>query len=368
MSVMPRTDFLDPRLLSPKFDLLGGFNQGLSTIGQLGNLLDIANQRKRVRATEDEEIAASNATNKFKAAGALADLGLLPSRTDVAGQELNLRGGQLLGDLSNLPLKTELDRTKLETSAAESKRLQDVLSQTTEPRTSTDLLNADVALGRAQTDVATLANKADAEIAKAETDKLAADVALTRQQTMNDFIAQNPRATVAELQAHLNKVDAENARALTQTAAGGLTPSEVTARENQARLDEISKGQLEVARQNATTNAAKIKAAANDPQKLARLHLELGKTVLSNGESVENSIIEDSRSPLNPKSWVTTNPNEADRAIMNQYMQLTRRIANLAAGGLAATGEAATGTAPATTPEDARARAIEILKKRGVIQ
>jgi hypothetical protein len=49
---------------------------------------------------------------------------------------------------------------------------------------------------------------------------------------------------------------------------------------------------------------------------------------------------------------------------MNQYMQFTRRIANLASGELSA----AEAPVAATTPEDARAKAIEILRKHGVIK
>jgi len=324
VSVMPQTNFLDPRLLAPNANLLQNFQQGVGAAGQLGSLADMITARNRVAATQADAIAAENARNKLVAAGSLADLSQLPQKSLVAGRRLQLEGGQLTGQLGNLQTQQELDAATLQAAAAEAERKKAVLAQTTEPRTNTDVLNADLALGNAQTATATQDANSQAAINDANAKALESQLNLNKQKSVSDFIAQNPDAPVKDLQAHINKIDAENARALAQTKAGGMTPSEVTAQENQTRLNELNAGQLEVAKQNAATNAAKIAAAANDPLKLAKVHLEMGKTVLSNGQTVEQALgnFGGAETP-----YFHSNLNPSDKAIVNSYAQLSARLA-----------------------------------------
>jgi hypothetical protein len=289
--------------------------------------------RRRTAATQDAAIAAENARNQLVAAGSLADLGLLPSRTNIAGRELTLRGGQLTGALSNLPTQQELDATNLATAAAEAKRNQAVLTQTAQPRSATDVINSNLALGNAQTAQEVQKTASPAAIAKAKVDAIVTNQALSDAEATQQIMEADPNMRVSDLKttiaARRAAREAELARANTQVAAGGLTPGETIAAENQKRLGEYNAAQIEVARQKAANDALKIQAAANDPSKLAKLHLELSKTPLSNGQTIESAIGDSGPHWYSLAKWSPT-----DQLLINNYMESSRRLSGIAAQGL----------------------------------
>lgn len=339
MSVMPKTDFLDPRLLAPNANLLPAFSQGVAAAGQLGSLADMINARRRTAATEADAIAAENARNKLVAAGSLADLGQVPQRALVTGRRLALEGGQLTGQLGNLQTQQDLDRAMLEAQAAEAARKKSVLEQTAEPRTNTEILNADLALGAAQTATAAQPAASEAAVAKSKVEAIAANQALSDAEATQQIMDADPNMRVADLKATIAARratrEAETARAKAQAEAGGMTPAEQIAAENQKRLADYNAGQLKIAEQNAATNAAKIAAAANDPLKLSKVHLELGKSVLSNGQTVEQALGNIGGAE---KPWFHSNLTPTDMQVVNSYAQLSSRLAQGAVAPAAAPG------------------------------
>lgn len=207
VQVMPRTDFLDPRLLTPDYTrALTGFNQGLDTVAAVQRMRDMAIARQDAQLLRANRNAAIDAANRAATAQSMNQIDLAGQRLAADRARLGLTTGQDTAAIGRLPLANSVATAELQGRGADLANIEARRPIVQETQSVADRTN----LAQANTNAQLQPKKSEVEEGALDLQKTSQKIQAIQQEAQTvaatearDWVKSHPGSTQAQLEAAL---------------------------------------------------------------------------------------------------------------------------------------------------------------------